>query len=88
MRHPCGKHGCGERPGAGHGIADETWHYAVSDGVVALSLDVGSGIYPESVSGAGLPAHVQRPSGRWLYVHTAFPTSREDVRDGSPRRGL
>lgn len=82
IRHPCGRNGCGTNPGSGHGIADETWQYAVSDGVVALSLTVGSGSYPESVPPRCLPDEIKVPTGRWLHVHAAFPTDREDVARG------
>jgi hypothetical protein len=48
-RNPCGKRGCGTRPGAGHGIHNEEWNYVIKDGDVALTLTVGSGVYLDSV---------------------------------------
>lgn len=71
IRHPCGKNGCGERPGASHGIHCEDWLYVVSDGDVALSLTVFSNVYPDSV-----PEDDRLPKAPWgadLSLHVGFP---------------
>lgn len=80
IRTPCGKNGCGTRPGSGHGIHNDVWTYVVIDGDVALSLDVGSGIYPATV-----PQHIRdegKIQGYAFHLHVAFPTKREQLLAG------
>ena len=77
IRNPCGRGGCGTHPGSNHGIASETWIYAVSDGTVALSLRISSGVYPASV-----PTQLgcyQAPAGISMDEHHAFPISKEQL---------
>lgn len=74
VRSPCGRNGCGKRPGAGHGIHCEDWVYAVTDGAFALSLTVFSGVYPASVP-ADTVALMRRhqPCGADLSLHVGGP---------------
>jgi len=70
--YDCGRAGekCQHEKKGNHGIADETWHYAVSDGRHAVSLAVSSSSYPTSVT--DLPAILRRgPSGIALCTHQA-----------------
>lgn len=74
--NPCGRGGC--VPGnPQHGGGAERWVYAVSDGDVAVSLEVHTGIY--------LTEHdtAYALGGSDISVHTAFPTEREIIRDGA-----
>lgn len=66
---PCGRGGCGERPGASHGIHCDEWIYGINDGQVAVALRVFSGIYPKSVA-----QNRTRLDGTCVQVdgHTAF----------------
>ncbi len=69
IRHPCGKRGCGTNPGSSHGICSDQWCFVVSDGHSALTLEVSSGKYPDSV-----PATVKRePEGATLTIHSPVP---------------
>lgn len=77
IRNPCGRRGCGTRPGASHGVSSEQWHYAVSAGSVALSLRVSSNVYPASVPRDSLEPRV--PEGVYLCIHHAFPVSEEQL---------
>lgn len=79
MRFPCGKGGCGTSAGGNHGVCDDTWIYAVSDGEVALSLRVASAIYPESVP-RDRYIEQMKPHGIMMHVHAAFPVERESIR--------
>jgi len=77
VRHPCGLRGCGTHPGSNHGVASETWIYAVSDGEVALSLRVSSDVYPKSVPKRSLP---DCGAQGWVFhEHHAFPICEEHV---------
>lgn len=49
------------------GIGAERWGYAVTDGTVALSLDVCSGVHVN-------PYNNKPPEGWTLYLHTRWPT--------------
>jgi hypothetical protein len=49
IRKPCGKKGCGTKPGSSHGVHCDDWIYTVHDGKRALSLVVFSGHFPETV---------------------------------------
>lgn len=80
IRSPCGEGNCGKTEGGNHGIVADDWLYVVSDGRVALSLRVSSGVYPSSVPKS--PGLLTEPSGVVLHVHTAFPTERESLRNG------
>lgn len=82
VRFPCGKDNCGKTTGGNHGISPEDWIYAVSDGVVALSLRVMSDIFPPSAPPrpSGLP---KLPRGIILHVHASFPTELVAIRVGT-----
>lgn len=74
---PCGKNGCGERPGASHGQHCDEWLFVVSDevGDVALALTVGAGNFPRGPR--------QDPEGYDLSLHVAWPTDRLQIRDST-----
>jgi hypothetical protein len=82
-RHPCGKSGCGRHPGSNHGIACDLWEYAVSDGDLAVSLSVSSGVFPESVPAESAAGGGPYPAARAVYVHAANPLDEETVRSGA-----
>lgn len=79
---PCGERGCGERPGAGHGIRAEKWYFGIIDreAGLALSLDVSTTKYPATVSRES--ALRERPSGGMICMHVAFPVEEDDIREG------
>lgn len=80
VRYPCGKNGCGTRPGASHGVHCEDWVYAVSDGRLALSLRVFGGVFPASVPPA--PALDARyPTGAGLFLHVGYRFPGHDADD-------
>ncbi len=72
---PCGKRGCGTHPGANHGVHCPEWNYIVSDGTIAVSLQVFSGLYPR---GRTIP-----PRGATMTTHAAFITDM-DSREPNP----
>ena len=76
VRHPCGKNGCGTS--SSHGIHNEEWEYLIKDaeGEVALSLYVGSGLYPESVPKQDEP---NKPCAYVISLHVGFPITRDQV---------
>ena len=78
IRHPCGKNGCGTRPCSGHEIHNEEWEYLVknTDGEMALSLYVGSGLYPEGVPEQNEP---NKPCAYVMSLHVGFPITRDQV---------
>ncbi len=76
---PCGKGDCGRTPGGNHGVRDDCWHFAVSDGAVALSFWVFSGIYPDTVEGR--QSHNLQRAGI-MHVHRSLPFDEEQVRSG------
>jgi len=86
IRAPCGERGCGTQPGSNHGIHNETWYYAVSDGTVALQLEVWSGIFPDTVP-IDCRGHTRYPKGAWMDVHCAFPVG-DEGRDEIIRLGI
>lgn len=63
--------------GGQYGVACDYWWYVVANdqGDVALSLCVSSGVYP---GGA-----YREPSGTDIALHTAWPTDRGVIRDGT-----
>lgn len=61
-----------------HGIHNEEWIYAVSDGEYAVSLRVGSGIYPSSV----MHCESQPPRGWDLELHSPWTDDEEAIRRG------
>lgn len=72
IAHPCGKNGCGVRPGHSHGRHGDDWMFVVHDGDCALSLTISSGKYP-----GDLPP--REPHGSDVSLHCAFPIRREHV---------
>lgn len=77
VRHPCGKYGCGTSPGSSHGIACETWHYAVVDERTALTLQVMSGVFPDSVpDDVGM---LEYPMPTYIHLHASFPAANDPV---------
>ncbi len=79
--NPCGKNGCGTKPGASHGIGSETWYFGVADreAGLALSFRVFTTKYPETV-----PHHrrTDKPSGAAVALHATFPLREDDIRSG------
>lgn len=71
IANPCGKDGCGTRPGASHGRHCEEWIYVVQDGDVALSLTVFSGAYPNG--------DTTEPTGTDMTLHVGFPIDRDQI---------
>jgi hypothetical protein len=74
---PCGRNGCGERPGANHGQHCDQWIFLVSDeaGDVVLSLRVSAGNFPRGP--------VRPPASHDITLHVGWPTNRDQVRDSS-----
>ena len=83
IRNPCGQGGCGTNPGSSHGIHCEDWHYVVTDGKIALSLEVASGVFPESVPD-DLLWHSCYPSGSYLLLHVASSLLKDDSKVDRP----
>ena len=78
VRFPCGKGRCGKDAAGNHGICADEWIYAVSDGIVALSIKMFSATFPASVP---ITARTPKePRGNIMHVHTAFPLERESMR--------
>jgi len=79
---PCGKNGCGERSGSNHGVRAEKWFYGLIDheAGLALSLDVTTTKYPETVSRAHRFRDVA--TGGMVCLHAAFPVEEDDIREG------
>lgn len=76
IRHPCGRNGCGTRPGASHGVHSEEWIYAVSDGDVGIVLLIFSGVFPSTVPPS---PEIDRlmPMAAGMQFHVGFPTDDE-----------
>ncbi len=83
-RHPCGKGNCGKTSGGNHGIHCDEWWYALTDGQIALSFTVWSGIFPPSVpSDVSIRLSFGRDKvaqGVNIASHIGFPIDRESVR--------
>lgn len=79
---PCGKNGCGVRSGSSHGVCAEKWYYGLIDreAGLALSLDVATTKYPETVSRANVPR--EAAYGGTVCLHSAFPVEEDDIREG------
>lgn len=73
IRNPCGKNGCGENPGAGHGIHCDEWVYVLrsQNEDCALSLLVFSGVWPATVPTASLGT-MSFPRGADISLHCSF----------------
>ena len=70
---PCGIRGCGERPGASHGIGSAYWGYIVGAGTeAALVLTVDSGLYPWTSS------YRRLPNGIDMTLHLNTPADGDD----------
>lgn len=76
------------KPGCSHGIACEYWFYIVTDGEIALTFDVVSGLYPASIGESYEDSltpdgkYIDRPDsfkGGWLGLHVGFPLSRKQL---------
>jgi hypothetical protein len=78
IRNPCGKYGCGTNPGSSHGVHNEEWLYVVKDGDVAMSLLVGSRVYPETVPQRE-EWRREGPRGNDLTLHVGFPVDRDEI---------
>lgn len=78
VRHPCGKHGCGTHPGSNHGIHCDDWVFVVSEGDLALTLTVFSGIFPASVPIVARRA-ITYPMGADITLHVGFPSTAEEM---------
>lgn len=71
--------------GSNHGISDDDWIYSVvsDDGLTALTLLVGSEIFPSSIPAAHFRNYpLKGPHGTFWTLHVAFPVDRENIRDG------
>ena len=79
IANPCGKYGCGTDPGSSHGVHNEEWLFVVGSdaGDFALVLAMGSGVFPRS--------EPQPPSAYDLTSHVGWPTTRDQVRENTPR---
>lgn len=82
IRNPCGRGNCGKTPGGSHGIHCDDWIYVVSDGDLALSLTVFSGIFPYSVP-EDTVANLRSiyPMGADLSLHVGFVVPGNDWGD-------
>ena len=79
IANPCGRNGCGTRPGSGHGRGSEIWWYVVGYGSdAALVLKVNANSYPN-----GYVYPDGRPEGWDLSLHVSYRTDREQVRTDS-----
>lgn len=67
------------------GIHDERWVYVVTDGNVAMSLEVGTGKYPDSVPDLirRQLLNTTRPSfrGDTLALHASYRVDEDDIRE-------
>lgn len=82
IREPCGQGSCGTSPGGNHGIHNEEWVYAVSNGVTALTVKVNTGIYPATVPRDRLFTQIGRtgPEAVCLAVHSSRRISSDDAK--------
>lgn len=83
IKAPCGKRGCGERPGSSHGRHGDEWVYSVTDGEFALTLVVFTNLL-RGVEFDGCSAELRNyfPKGAGMYSHSRSPTSEEQIREG------
>lgn len=74
VANPCGKRGCGTRPGSSHGRHGDEWIYVVTDGESAMTLTV----FSKLLNGQPFPDDSDywrdfKGSGADLRLHSSFP---------------
>lgn len=75
---PCGKNGCGTRPGSSHGRHPEEWIYVLKGRELGLSLLIFTNIWPEFTP-QFIKDEDRPPRGADLSLHVGFPIDREQL---------